>query len=335
MRRRGKPRRCRPFSTRFSFPDMTEGEARQPRVRPALAVLFRVAVGPSADYYAPRFLEYERPAAARRDGTGRRSGCRACGRSIASSGSRDSCSRCCRWPARSPSRRWRRVSTTCRTVAAGRSRWPSGCCPASCPRFSPIRCSIAAFGGSCGGRRRVPPAWHRWRADLGKRAPDFALRRDPLLGGGAVLLAASLVEPDVRGACFEHEVRAKVSAALASVRPLQQQVEESWDAPARHPAQARCRFAAPPGGNRIFRRSELSARPTGGCAWRSGPRFRSCSATPSCWRRRSIRRSASSGCASRSTFPRNTCRRNVVTASGSPAGDRRAYLRHTLASHGC
>jgi hypothetical protein len=29
-------------------------------VRPALAVLFRMAVGPAADYYAPRFLEYER-----------------------------------------------------------------------------------------------------------------------------------------------------------------------------------------------------------------------------------------------------------------------------------
>jgi len=29
-------------------------------VRPALAVLFRIAVGPSADYYVPRFLQYER-----------------------------------------------------------------------------------------------------------------------------------------------------------------------------------------------------------------------------------------------------------------------------------
>ena len=29
-------------------------------VRPSLAILFRMAVGPAADYYAPRFLEYER-----------------------------------------------------------------------------------------------------------------------------------------------------------------------------------------------------------------------------------------------------------------------------------
>ena len=29
-------------------------------MRPSLAILFRMAVGPGADYYAPRFLEYER-----------------------------------------------------------------------------------------------------------------------------------------------------------------------------------------------------------------------------------------------------------------------------------
>ena len=48
------------FLDTIHFPGMTEGEARQTRVRPALAVLFRVAVGPSADYYAPRFLKYEK-----------------------------------------------------------------------------------------------------------------------------------------------------------------------------------------------------------------------------------------------------------------------------------
>ena len=38
-----------------------EGEpAEEKVVRPSLAILFRVAVGPAADYYAPRFLEYER-----------------------------------------------------------------------------------------------------------------------------------------------------------------------------------------------------------------------------------------------------------------------------------
>ncbi len=40
-----------------SLPGEPEDE---PIVRPSLAILFRMAVGPAADYYAPRFLEYER-----------------------------------------------------------------------------------------------------------------------------------------------------------------------------------------------------------------------------------------------------------------------------------
>ena len=37
------------------------GEAEDEKiVRPSLAILFRMAVGPDADYYGPRFLEYER-----------------------------------------------------------------------------------------------------------------------------------------------------------------------------------------------------------------------------------------------------------------------------------
>src|SRR5438876_555876 len=41
--------------------DALQGEpADEPIVRPSLAILFRMAVGPAADYYAPRFLEYER-----------------------------------------------------------------------------------------------------------------------------------------------------------------------------------------------------------------------------------------------------------------------------------
>jgi len=33
----------------------------------------------------------------------------------------------------------------------------------------------------------------------------------------------------VRGAWLEHEVRTKITAALASVQPLQQQIEDSWN----------------------------------------------------------------------------------------------------------
>jgi hypothetical protein len=49
-----------------------------------------------------------------------------------------------------------------------------------------------------------------------------------LLGGGALVLAGNLIAPGVRGAWFEHQVRAKVAAALASVRPLQEQIEDGW-----------------------------------------------------------------------------------------------------------
>jgi hypothetical protein len=63
---------------------------------------------------------------------------------------------------------------------------------------------------------------------LARRSPT-SLVAGLLLGGATLALAASVVLPSLRGAWFEHEVRAKVAAALASVQPLQQQVEDSWN----------------------------------------------------------------------------------------------------------
>ena len=63
---------------------------------------------------------------------------------------------------------------------------------------------------------------------LARRNPT-SLAAGLLLGGGAIVVAANVVAPSVRVAWFEHEVRAQVAAALASVRPLQRQVEESWN----------------------------------------------------------------------------------------------------------
>ena len=42
------------------FPSFVREHQDERRVRPALAVLFRIAVGPHADYYARRFVKYER-----------------------------------------------------------------------------------------------------------------------------------------------------------------------------------------------------------------------------------------------------------------------------------
>src|SRR5580704_478298 len=42
------------------FPADVRAQQDERRVRPALAVLFRIAVGPRADYYARRFVQFER-----------------------------------------------------------------------------------------------------------------------------------------------------------------------------------------------------------------------------------------------------------------------------------
>jgi hypothetical protein len=215
------------FLDTINFPGMTEGEVRQTRVRPVLAVLFRVAVGPSADYYAPRFLKYEK------------SGHGAPG---------------WHWPSFWLPSVW----------AFYRKLWFEGFLFALLPVAGALAFAklapridnvpvpwlvaavlaiwllpgvIPALLANSLLYRRVRQMVRRAEAssasaaqvasDLGRRAP-VSLSSAILLGGGAILLAASLVEPDVRGAYFEHEVRAKVSAALASVRPLQQQIEENW-----------------------------------------------------------------------------------------------------------
>jgi hypothetical protein len=48
------------FVDSVHLPEMPGEPPDEKIVRPSLAILFRMAVGPDADYYAPRFLEYER-----------------------------------------------------------------------------------------------------------------------------------------------------------------------------------------------------------------------------------------------------------------------------------
>jgi hypothetical protein len=49
----------------FRLPDAVIGDPHERRVEPRLAVLYRLAVGPAADYYTPRFLRYEQEGHAR------------------------------------------------------------------------------------------------------------------------------------------------------------------------------------------------------------------------------------------------------------------------------
>ena len=217
------------FLDTIHLPGESTADARQTGIRPALAVLFRVAVGPSADYYAPRFLRL-RESGARRAGMALAvvPGCRACGRSIASSGWRESRSRCCRWRARS---RLRAIAdridnaTLPWLLAAVLAIWLlPGVIPAIVANSLLYR-RVRRHGA----RAEASTASASQVASLLARGSPTSLAAGLLLGGATLLLAASVVAPSVRGAWFEHEVRAKVAAALASVQPLQQQVEDSWD----------------------------------------------------------------------------------------------------------
>ena len=54
------PKSLSPIKDTVIMPWESETESRQKVVPPALAILFRVAIGPAADYYVPRFLRYEK-----------------------------------------------------------------------------------------------------------------------------------------------------------------------------------------------------------------------------------------------------------------------------------
>jgi len=216
------------FLDTIHLPGESAAEARQTCVRPVLAVLFRVAVGPSADYYAPRFLGYER---AGRGSPG------------------------WHWPSFLLPSVW----------AFYRKLWWAGLAFALLPvagafAFAELanRIDNASVPWLLGAvvaiwfvpgiipalvansllYRRVRRMVQRAEASttsasqvaslLASRSPT-SLAAGLLLGGGAIALAANVVAPSVRGAWFEHEVRAKVAAALASVQPLQQQIEDSWN----------------------------------------------------------------------------------------------------------
>ena len=216
------------FLDTIYLPGESAADAQKTCVRPALAVLFRVAVGPSADYYAPRFLSYER---AGRGAPG------------------------WHWPSFLLPSVW----------AFYRKLWLAGLAFAMLPvagafAFAALADHIdsasvpwllgavlaiwllpgvipAMVANSLLYRRvRTIVARAEASAASASQVASLLARRSPtslaaglLLGGATLALAAGVVAPSLRGAWFEHEVRAKVTAALASVQPLQQQVEDSWN----------------------------------------------------------------------------------------------------------
>jgi len=209
------------------FPPFVRAHQDERRVRPALAVLFRVAVGPHPDYYVKRFVKYERT-----------------GRSAPS----------WHWPAFVFPALW----------AFYRKVWVFGCACALLPLIGAALFSIVgAWLGDSAVAWWIGAATCVWlipavisgafantfyyrlvrrlvrHAERNTRTPEAAARklinRTPtdamagvLFGTAALLLVASLAGGRLQAAYHEHGVRAKVAQAIAAMKPLQQQVEDDW-----------------------------------------------------------------------------------------------------------
>ncbi len=197
-------------------------------VRPSLAILFRMAVGPAADYYAPRFLEYERT-----------------GRSLPS---------------------WNWAAPWIPTVWAFYHKlWGAGLAFALWPvaamevfglvdpylgdsTFASFACALLLLWVVPGviaaliantllfhkARHLVRDAEAETvRPDeaarlLGERAP-IALGSAALLGSVAIMSSLLVVAPYLQTAVADRVVRTRVAEALSALHPLQRQVEGGWD----------------------------------------------------------------------------------------------------------
>jgi hypothetical protein len=211
----------------IAFPPFVRAHQDERRVRPALAVLFRVAIGPHPDYYVRRFVKYER--------TGKN------GPSW-------------HWPAFFFSPLWafyRKLwayGVACALLpligvaafaAVGTWLGESSVVWWSCAVFC-VWCVPAVISGAFANAfyyRRIRALVRR--AERSTRSPEAAARRlldraatDPLAGAlfgvAALLLVGSLAGARLQLAYHEHGVRTKVAAAIATMKPLLRQVEDNW-----------------------------------------------------------------------------------------------------------
>jgi hypothetical protein len=197
-------------------------------VRPSLAILFRMAVGPAADYYAPRFLEYERV---------RRS-----------------------FPS------WNWAAPWFPTMWAFYHKlWVAGLAFALWPvaameifgladpylgdsTFAAFACALLllwVIPGIVAGLIANTLLYHKARelvreAEeetvrpdeaarlLGERAP-IALGSALLLGSVAIMSSLLIVAPQLQTAVADRVVRTRVAEAIATLAPLQRQIENGWD----------------------------------------------------------------------------------------------------------
>ena len=209
------------------FPAFVREHQDERRVRPALAVLFRIAVGPHADYYAHRFVKYERT-----------------GHSVPS----------WHWPSFALPTIW----------AFYRKLWAYGVACALLPLAGALAftrfafdfgdSSLAWWAGAALSVWLVPALvsatfantfYYRSIRELVRQAErntrsagmaaGHLVKRgatDSLLAGlfgvGTLLFVGSLAGPRLQTAFHEHGVRVKLTQAISAMKPLQRQVEEDW-----------------------------------------------------------------------------------------------------------
>jgi hypothetical protein len=216
------------FLDTIRIPGATATETAGGRVRPALAVLYRVAIGPGADYYAPRFLKYEQ---AGRGAPG------------------------WNWPSfLFPSfwafyrKLWLEGLLFALLPVAGALLF-AGLGPRLDETHIPWLAAAIALMWLLPGiipalfansllyrrvRRRVARAESR-TGSMEKVIRLLAFRRPTsliaasLLSAGAIALGVLLAGPTVRAAYAEHDVRTKLAAGLEALRPLQEQIEDRWN----------------------------------------------------------------------------------------------------------
>jgi Protein of unknown function (DUF2628) len=209
------------------FPPYVRAQQDERRVRPALAVLFRIAVGPNADYYARRFANYERS-----------------GRAGPS----------WNWPAFALPTVW----------AFYRKLWAYGFACALLPLLAALVFTHVHLGiGDSGVAWWACAALFTWLlpaavcacfantfyfrrvrhlvrlVETHSRSAEIAAKRlmkcgstdillALLLGAGILLCNASIIGPRLQIAYHEHNVRAMLEQVIGAVKPLQRQVEDYW-----------------------------------------------------------------------------------------------------------
>jgi len=237
------------------------GAAEEPVIRPALFVLFRIALGPSADFYGPRFLAFERA-----------------GRGMAS----------WHWPALFAPAIW----------AFYRRLWGAGIVFTLLPLAGAVALAFVApwlddrtwvwvacallltflLPGVAGATLACALLYRRVRrtirdAEAESSSPSQTASRIAAMvpvSPQAALVCGSLalafvvggVGPVLTTAWQEHTIRVKVAKALAAVGPIKAQIEESWDAVRRWPWPAAA--AAMPGRAGAVLLDEVSIDPATG-----------------------------------------------------------------------